>query len=224
MTATFVLADIHGRFDLLERALRLIQSGASGGTVIFLGDYVDRGPQSREVVERLMAGPPPRWNWITLKGNHEDLMVNYHDEPVRQNAWIDNGGDKTLSSYGGLIPPEHIDWARDLPSKFIDTYRVYAHAGIDPARPLDQQAEETLLWKRYPARAADIHYPGYHIVHGHTPQRFGPECYPGRTNLDTGAVFFGRLVVGRFDDDLPGGPVELLEVTELTQRRSPKST
>jgi serine/threonine protein phosphatase 1 len=99
-----------------------------------------------------------------------------------------------------------------LPVIHHDAHRVYVHAGVEPSGPLDQQREEKLLWMRFPAKA-NITYPGLRIVHGHTPHRHGPELYSGRTNLDTGAVFYGRLVVGVFDDEEPGGPVSLVGVT-----------
>ena len=85
------------------------------------------------------------------------------------------------------------------------------HAGVDPTRALDQQDETTLLWMRYPPNE-DIHFGDLHVVHGHTPHKDGPELFSGRTNLDTGAVLCGRLVVGIFDDEKAGGPVGLIEI------------
>lgn len=211
MSRTYAIADLHGRFDLLEKALaRIEEAQHDGGTTIFLGDYLDRGPQSRQIVERLMAGPPAGWQWIMLKGNHEDMMVQSYAS-ANAGWWTGNGGDHTLKSYGGEIPPEHLSWARKLPLLHVDAHRVYVHAGIDPSRALDEQDETALLWMRYPPKA-DIHYRNLHIVHGHTPHRDGPELLSGRTNLDTGAVLYGRLVVGVFDDAKAGGPVDLIEI------------
>jgi serine/threonine protein phosphatase 1 len=212
VSKTFVIPDLHGRFDLMERALERIEMGTpSGGTVVFLGDYIDRGPQSREVIERLLLGAPERWKWVTLKGNHEDMMVACSDGPDL-GWWLGNGGTQTIESYGGSIPADHIEWAKNLPMIHTDAHRVYVHAGVQPGRPLDAQGEAVLLWMRYPPNAFDIEYPGFHIVHGHTPVRGGPELYPGRTNLDAGAVFYGRLIVGVFDDDKPGGPTSIIEI------------
>ncbi|MGB3339796.1 MAG: metallophosphoesterase family protein [Devosia sp.] len=212
MSRTYVIADLHGRYDLLAKALARIEGGqTNGGTVVFLGDYIDRGPQSRQIVERLIAGPPTGWNWVTLMGNHEYLMVQCHGTPD-PDWWLGNGGIHTLESYDGRVPDDHIEWAKHLPMVHRDAFRVFVHAGVDPSRALDTQGAAVLLWTRYLTKA-DITYPGLHIVHGHTPNRHGPELYPGRTNLDTGAVFFGRLVVGVFDDETPGGPVALIEVT-----------
>lgn len=215
MSHTYVIADLHGRFDLMELALaRVEKSHLSGGTVVFLGDYIDRGPQSRQVIDRLIAGPPKGWKWVTLKGNHEDLLIQCYGSPD-PGWWLGNGGVQTLASYGGKIPAEHIDWAKKLPVVHADQHRVFVHAGVEPSRPLDAQGEAVLLWMRYPDNA-DISYPGLHIVHGHTPHKYGPELYPGRTNLDTGAVFYGRLCVGIFDDDKPGGPVGFIDVLSPT--------
>jgi serine/threonine protein phosphatase 1 len=211
MSQTYVIADLHGRFDLLEKALARIEEGQhDGDTIVFLGDYLDRGPQSRQIIERLMGGPPIGWKWIMLKGNHEDMMVQCY-AGADASWWIGNGGDHTLKSYGGEIPPEHLSWAKNLPLLHVDAHRVYVHAGVDPTRALDEQDETTLLWMRYPPKA-DIHYPNLHIVHGHTPHRDGPELFSGRTNLDTGAVLYGRLVVGIFDDAKAGGPTGLIEI------------
>ena len=211
MSQTYVIADLHGRFDLLEKALSAIEERQrDGGTIIFLGDYIDRGPQTRQVVERLIGGPPAGWRWIKLKGNHEDMMVQCYARP-NASWWLGNGGDHTLTSYGGQIPGEHLSWAKNLALLHVDAHRVYVHAGVDPTRPLDQQDETTLLWLRYPPNE-DIHFGDLHIVHGHTPHKDGPELFSGRTNLDTGAVLYGRLVVGIFDDEKAGGPIGLIEI------------
>ncbi len=213
MRKTFVIGDLHGRFDLLEKALFLIeQEQPDGGKVVFLGDYIDRGPQSRLVVERIIDGPPEGWIWVALKGNHEDMMVQCH-RGADLGLWLGNGGMETLASYGGEIPDSHLAWADKLPMIHSDNHRVYVHAGVDPSLPLDAQVAETLLWRRYQPKA-DIYYPGMHIVHGHTPHRQGPELYSGRTNLDVGAVFYGRLVVGVFEDDTAGGPVSFIDVKD----------
>jgi serine/threonine protein phosphatase 1 len=213
MSKTFVIADLHGRYDLLQLALQRIEQGTqSGGKVVFLGDYIDRGSQSKQIIERLIAGPPDGWEWVTLKGNHEAMMVQCIAGQAEISWWTGNGGDETLRSYGGTVPSEHFRWADKLPLIHHDAHRVYVHAGVEPTVKLDEQREKSLLWMRYPTKA-DVTFPGKHIVHGHTPHRNGPEFYPGRTNLDTGAVFFGRLVVGVFDDDKPGGPISLIEVT-----------
>lgn len=201
---------MHGRWDLLEIALAEIEEEAPG-TVVFLGDYIDRGPDSRLVVECLIDGPRQGWRWICLKGNHEDMMARTFTEALDPQSWLANGGDTTVVSYGGDIPIAHIIWAQSLPLLHRDIHRVYVHAGVDPNLSLDEQDEKTLLWSRYPKDYGEGHS-GFHVVHGHTPYEDGPLCLSGRTDLDTLAWATGRLVVGVFDDNVPGGPVELITI------------
>jgi serine/threonine protein phosphatase 1 len=215
---TFAVADLHGRYDLLESALAAIEVYADeaalhAGTVVFLGDYVDRGPQSAQVLARLIAGAPPAWRWICLKGNHEAMMALALRNPARLDWWIGNGGDATINSYRDQrqVIAEHLAWIDALPAIQVDAQRVYVHAGVDPAMPLVDQAEKTLLWKRY-APDADEGHGARHLVHGHDPNFDGPLRLCNRTDLDTGAWRTGRLVVGVFDDSEAGGPIDLIEV------------
>lgn len=212
---TFVVPDLHGRYDLLKLALRKIADYATTGKVVFTGDYVDRGPDSRSIVVNMIAGPPEGWSWVNLRGNHEDMMAecallpptadNYH-------WWLSNGGKATLDSYVGHHDiVEHIEWMKNLPTIHHDAYRVYVHAGVSESYDIDQQPESITQWYRYPPRA-DIGYRGRHVVHGHTIV-LNPELYTNRTNLDTGAVFHGLLFVGVFHDEIPGGPIDLIEVS-----------
>jgi diadenosine tetraphosphatase ApaH/serine/threonine PP2A family protein phosphatase len=215
---TYVVPDLHGRFDLLETALARIEA-APPGRVVFTGDYIDRGPQSREVLERLIAGPQlAGWRWICLKGNHEDMLIQASADPRKLRWWLDNGGDATLISYGrkrgeaadaSRIDPVHIEWMRALPLFFEDAFRLYVHAGVDEGVPLSEQSHN-LMWKRY-RPDIDVGYGDLHVVHGHDPAEDGPKLFARRTDLDTGAFFTGRLVVGVFDDDIPGGPAALVE-------------
>lgn len=211
---TYAVPDLHGRYDLLVAALRRIEDSQHGGTVVFLGDYVDRGPQSRQIIERLMVGPTtPGWRWVCLKGNHEDMLVGCISSPGDLPWWLNNGGSATLASFDGKVPPSVLEWCSKLPLWHDDGKRIYVHAAIEPSRAMEEQGEAVLLWMRYPERA-DIRHPTRHIVHGHTPHQDGPECYPGRTNLDCYAVGTGRLVVGIFDDEMEGGPVGFLEIMD----------
>lgn len=211
MSRTYVIADIHGRLDLLELALSEIES-RTPGTVIFTGDFIDRGPESKGVVDRVMAGPTdPAWRWSVVRGNHEDMALHCADG-TDLHWWIQNGGAQTLQSYGGPIPVEHLNWFASLPRITWDKYRVYVHAGVDATVPLEQQDEHTTQWKRYPKGWASGHGER-HVVHGHTPQPDGPELFEGRTNLDVGSFFTSRLAIGVFDNDKPGGPVEVIGVS-----------
>jgi serine/threonine protein phosphatase 1 len=210
---TFAVADLHGRLDLLDAALTTIERRASGGTIVFLGDYVDRGPDGAGVLDRLMAGPPPGWRWICLKGNHEAIMALALRNPERLDWWIENGGDTTVASYRDRreLIARHLPWIEALPAIHIDIHRVFVHAGVDPLIPLDRQPDKTLLWKRYP-QGADGGHGDRHVVHGHDPDVGGPRRFSGRTDLDTLAWKTGRLVVGLFDDATAGGPIDLIEI------------
>jgi serine/threonine protein phosphatase 1 len=215
---TYVVPDLHGRLDLLERALSKIEANEPGA-VIFTGDYIDRGPRSREIIERLIAGPSMGWNWMCLLGNHEEMMIQATQDWSKRRHWLQNGGDETLKSYGSkrgakrdvsLVEPSHVEWLKNLPLFLVDQHRVYVHAGLENGIPLDRQSKNTLIWKRYPS-GSNEGYGDLHVVHGHSPFDDGPLRLPNRTDLDTGAYYTGRLVVGVFDDASPGGPIDLIE-------------
>lgn len=223
MSKTFAIADLHGRYDLLVAAVNEIMRRYDGGTIVTLGDYVDRGPQSRQIIEHLMTlreHAREGWKVICLKGNHEDMMVETLRKPLHPDWWVGNGGGATLISYGhaprgvydpSVVPQSHLRWLNALPLVHVDKHRVYVHAGVDPTIPLDEQTEQKMLWMLYPDGAEDGHGER-HVVHGHHQFADGPKLFSGRTDLDTFAWATGRIVVGVFDDDAPGGPVDLIEV------------
>jgi serine/threonine protein phosphatase 1 len=220
MSLTYVIPDLHGRYDLLSEGLAAIAAHAAGkaGVIVTIGDYVDKGPESKQVIDRLSSGVADGWRLVTLKGNHDAMMAQALRDPSKMAWWIEKGGDTALESYGGdpaAVPQTHIAWLDGLRLMHVDNHRVYVHAGVDPAVPLGEQSEATLLWKRYPKG-----FPGgfgeLHVVHGHDNFPEGPLLYAGRTNLDTLAWRTGRLVIGVFDDDRPGGPVDFIVV-----KRSP---
>jgi serine/threonine protein phosphatase 1 len=142
------------------------------------------------------------------------MMVEALRDPAKMASWIEEGGDATLASYGGQpadVPQTHIAWLDRLQLIYVDEHRVYVHAGVDPEISLDRQSETTLLCKRYP----DGFSQGFgklHVVHGHDNFPDGPLLYEGRTNLDTLAWKTGRLMVGIFDDERAGGPVDFVVV------------
>jgi serine/threonine protein phosphatase 1 len=216
MSLTYVIPDIHGRYDLLGEALKDISARSPGeaGIIITIGDYVDKGPQSKEVIDRLLAGPADGWRLVALKGNHDAMMVEAVRNPAKMAWWMEKGGDAALASYGGdpaAIPQRHIAWLDQLRLMHVDAHRLYVHAGVDPGVRLDRQSETTLLWKRYP-KGFPEGFGKLHVVHGHDNFPDGPLLYEGRTNLDTAAWRTGRLTIGVFDNDRPGGPVDLLVV------------
>lgn len=226
---TYAIGDLHGRLDLLRAAVDAIAEHAQDAPfrVVFLGDYVDRGPDSRGVIDFLMA-LQSRWPVVCLKGNHEELMSRALSEPrgTAMARWLENGGDSTLLSYGvepgadpsGAIPCEHLQWIAGLPRTTGDNHRIYVHAGLMPGTPVHRQKDEACLWIRerfLNARASEFEA---HIVHGHTPVWEGkrhpaePELLDHRTNLDTAAFATGILIVGVFEGDIAGGPRELLRI------------
>lgn len=226
---TYAVGDVHGRLDLLRSAVNAIAEHAEGSDfrLVFLGDYVDRGPDACGVIDFLME-LQTRWPVICLKGNHEDLMSRAIGEPngTAMARWLEYGGDATLLSYGvkpgddprGAIPREHLQWISSLPRTTGDDHRIYVHAGLLPRLPAHRQKDETFLWIRerfLNARPSEFEA---HIVHGHTPVWEGkldpaePELLNHRTNIDTAAFATGVLIVAVFDGRIPGGPQELLRI------------
>jgi serine/threonine protein phosphatase 1 len=221
MSRTYAVADLHGRHDLLNAAVEKIldHSQSQAAKIVTLGDYVDRGPDSREVIECLANWSSPRLSLVALKGNHEEMMWECCRNLSEVDRWFKNGGDQTLLSYDPSKPLDvsavseaHLRWIAKLPALYVDQHRIYVHAGVDPGLPLDHQGDQILLWKRYPDGFKKGHG-RYHVVHGHDAKLNGPILTKGRTNLDTLAWKTGRLVVGVFDDNIPGGPTEILEIT-----------
>ncbi len=226
---TYAVGDVHGRLDLLTSAVEAIAGHIDGSPfrVVFLGDYVDRGPDSRGVVELLME-LQREWPVVCLKGNHEELMLQAVTDPSggRLERWLEYGGRSTLESYGlepdsdlaNGVPREHLRWMGALPRTTGDRHRIYVHAGLAPGMPAHRQNERTCLWIRerfLQARASEFEA---HVVHGHTPLWEGkpdpaePELLDHRTNIDTAAFATGVLSVAVFDGNTPGGPVELLKI------------
>ena len=222
MSTTYAIPDIHGRLDLLDAAIdRIVEhSAGSSATIVTLGDYVDRGPNSRQVIERLMGWRSDKLNLVSLKGNHEAMMWEVCNNLAELDWWIKNGGDQTLASYGQslqenldprVVPQSHLQWIANLPLLHVDQHRVFVHAAVDPKVPLDKQNEQTLLWKRYP-ESFELGHGRRHVVHGHHANPKAPIVTSGKTNLDGLAWKTGRLVIGVFDDDRSGGALEFLEV------------
>lgn len=212
----YAVGDIHGERALMEQLLdRITQDAVGAGQaalVIFLGDYIDRGPDSRGVLERLSAPPPVGLEWCFLRGNHEQAMLDFLTDPEGALEWLRFGGVETLASYGVLAPPGTADpkrakvlsdrLAERLPPAHLAFLRatemmvtvgdyVFVHAGIDPALPLDQQRPDDLLWIR--DGFIDRPVQGTHvIVHGHTVVE-APLIQGNRIAIDTGAYATGRL-------------------------------
>jgi serine/threonine protein phosphatase 1 len=208
---TFVVPDLHGRRDLLDIALVLIKQYSRTGTVIFLGDYVDRGPNSKGVIDRLIQGPSHGWDWKYIRGNHEDMLLDCHDSSDEQNRqwWLGHGGETTMASYGGVVDPDHLEWIKNLPRLLWDGLRVYTHAAVGEQYELTEQPEAVTQWSNY-LKGADVGYRHLHVVHGHDAAN-GPEYFTHRTNLDNRAYATGKLLVGVFDET-KSGPIDIIKV------------
>jgi serine/threonine protein phosphatase 1 len=219
MNLTYVIGDIHGRHDLLQILLQKIWDHAEERPhrLVFLGDYIDRGPDSAAVVEtvRTLQAKAPN-ETICLKGNHEAMLLAAMEKPALTHWWIGNGGDAVLASYRVTspreIPADVLDWLRTLPTSHEDGQRYYVHAGLRPGVRFQDQTEEDKIWIREPFLDTDHDF-GKHVVHGHTPLPSArPDIRPFRTNLDTGAVFGGALTAGIFTEE-HGCPVGFLHAS-----------
>ncbi len=208
MPRTYAIGDIHGCLGKLERLVArcLNDAGGEPPAFVFLGDAIDRGPDSRGAVQYLIEFQrrhPQRT--ICLAGNHEDMMLGALAEPGLAPHWIArNGGAEMLASYGvddpSELPKDHVEWMRALPTHHDDGLRFFVHAGIDPERPLDRQKRRDMLWMREPF-LSDTRDFGRFVVHGHTPLKDGkPDLRVNRVNVDTAAVLGGPLTAAVFED------------------------
>lgn len=204
---TYAIGDIHGCIDLLDALLDRIEAHANGRErrIVFLGDYIDRGPDSAAVlrtISRLQWSEPD--HVTCLMGNHERMLLDTLVSEDSALHWLANGGEATLDSFGARevadLPRSILDWIEGLPTLHADAAHWYVHAGLRPGVPALDSDDHDRLWIREPFLDLDHDF-GRHVVHGHTPQRNGrPERLRYRTNLDTGAVYGGSLTAGVFTE------------------------
>jgi serine/threonine protein phosphatase 1 len=213
----YAIGDIHGRADLLSELHERIAADAAANApsrrvIVYLGDYIDRGPESAKVLEILSSPPLDEFEAVFVKGNHEDLMLRYIDEGTMMRAWMSNGGSATLKSYGvgtlGILLGEagttriRRKLALALPEqhrKFLDSLCIsheegdylFVHAGVRPGIPLAEQEPEDLMWIRHDFLNAEDDF-GKIVVHGHSI-RTKPDVKANRIGIDTGAFNSGRL-------------------------------
>jgi serine/threonine protein phosphatase 1 len=219
----YAVGDIHGRLDLLEAMLGRIEADARGihaerRTLVFLGDYVDSGPDSKGVVETLIGGLPKGFEAHFLKGNHEAILLNFLDDAWSLDNWLLNGGDATMRSYGldtdrlarldapielwrqalqEALPEAHLQFYRSLRLSVAFGDYLFVHAGVNPSLPLGEQTEADLIWIRGPFLDHAEAF-GKIVVHGHTPGK-EPVTRSNRIGIDTGAFFTGRLTALRLE-------------------------
>lgn len=228
----YAIGDIHGQLELLDQLLETIARDfhalkrGDRPVLVFVGDYVDRGPMSKGVIDRLIElgakAPPDGFQVRTLMGNHEQTMLAFLENPEAGPAWVEFGGGETLMSYGVDRPPSRAEpevWRevqvalrRNLPSEHVTFLRglelsavygdyLFVHAGVRPGVPLDRQNPEDLLWIRGDF-LSQPHRLDYVVVHGHTPDE-EPFIGPSRINIDTGAYATGVLTAVRLTEGPP---------------------
>lgn len=185
----FAIGDTHGCRATLEAMLVQI-APRSGDTIVYLGDYIDRGPDSKGVIDLVRGHSPHGVQIVALKGNHEDIMVQAHQDPRKLDWWIRNGGQATLDSYGGAVPYEVVSWARGLPTSYQVPGYFFVHAGVEPRAQLSKQLDEVMLWTRDWYESEEVlDKMEACVVHGHTPTLGGAEVHRNAINIDTGCVY-----------------------------------
>lgn len=216
----YAIGDIHGHLDLLKSAHDLIaadQARHGAAPVVHIGDLVDRGPDSRGVIEFLIAGQAEGRDWVVLKGNHDRMFTLYltdmkaHDPGLRPDlSWLHPrlGGAQTLASYGvrspgdrplapvfadaqAAVPQAHRDWLQARPSLHVLGDLIFAHAGIRPGVALADQTETDLVWIRHDFLSDPRDHNGL-VIHGHTAIDHATH-YGNRINIDSSAAYGGPL-------------------------------
>lgn len=216
-TVVYAIGDIHGRADLLGRIYDKIRDDArtldaARRVVVHLGDYVDRGAESREVIDLVMSRPLEGFEHVNLKGNHEDLMLEFLKTPASGPVWLFNGGEATLGSYRvkniagnnreervqamhrellRAIPENHIAFLAALALTHREGDYFFVHAGIRPGIAIEEQTAADILWIRDEFLQSEASH-GVCVVHGHTIVET-PELRPNRIGIDTAAYVTGKL-------------------------------
>lgn len=233
----YAVGDIHGRLDLLNELLARIDGDIASRPAIrpvfvFLGDYVDRGPSSRETIDRLVEHAETS-ECVFLKGNHEQIAISCLRDRALFDHWMRLGGVETLLSYGvspkgfsdegqivrlqaafhDALPQAHFRFFRDLQNSFVCGDFFFAHAGVKPNVQLSDQKESDLLWIRQEFLSSSEDF-GKIVVHGHTPTR-EVEVAPNRINIDTGAFATGRLTCLVIDES----SLSVIDTLENTHRK-----
>lgn len=231
-TVVYAIGDIHGRLDKLLALEALVEEDAHRRTakrrvIVYLGDYVDRGPASQGVVEHLTLTRLRGFDVVHLLGNHERLMLEFLDDPETASPWFASGGLPTLASYGlpamerkdltasdilrlqdglrSLLPTRHRNFLKNLRLLHREGGFLFVHAGIRPGVALDAQKEDDLIWIRQPFLGSNSDH-GFVVVHGHTITG-EPEFRPNRIGIDTGAYESGVLTALAIE----GGNVAVLQ-------------
>lgn len=227
--ALWAVGDVHGWLALAQAIEARVRARDPVATIVFLGDVIDRGPDSRGMIDWLLSPPPPGITRRCLLGNHEDMALRFLARPAEAAAWLRFGGGETLASYGvtveagedpralasafaAALPEEHRAFLAGLPVGLAMGRYVLTHAGAAAEVPLARQNRAQLVWERH-AAIADLLPPrdlgDRFVVHGHVPVP-GPLRSGWRINVDTGAYASGRLTAVRLPRD---GEPEFIDAT-----------
>ncbi|HWA19468.1 MAG TPA: metallophosphoesterase [Devosia sp.] len=219
--AVYAIGDVHGCVQQLRDLEAEIVGDAADiegeKWLVTLGDHVDRGPASRGCLEHVMGPTPAGFRRFALLGNHEQMMLDFLDNPYAHAYWLEEGGAETLATYGlsvppdahlprdivhqlaAAIPPEHVALLRALPVCLSLPGWLFVHAGIRPGIPLGMQTDDDLVWIRAPFLTSQL-TGGLRVVHGHTPGREIVST-PHRIDIDTWCFHTGRLSAVRVTPD-----------------------
>jgi len=201
MNKIFAIADIHGCFDQLRRLIKSLAIDQQCDTLVFIGDYIDRGSSAKEVVEYLIGLKRKFKNIVFLMGNHEQMFLNYL-AGIEEKIYLQNGGAATLSSYGisrffmpqarkAAVPPGHLLFYKSLLPYYETNDYIFVHAGLMPGLSLDEQTVDDMLWIRQEFINSDYDF-GKPVIFGHTPFS-SPLIMPNKIGIDTGAFSGGYL-------------------------------
>ena len=200
MKKLFAIGDIHGCASKLKNILDKVHINAKRDTLVFIGDYIDRGPDSKKVIDIILNVKRHMADVVCLIGNHEHMLINYYLHGMDEEMFFANGGDITAHDYGLKrtdrrvkmnIPDEHLDFYRSLLPYYETDQFIFVHAGLRPGIPLSRQHMDDIIWIRNDFINSTYNF-GKKVVFGHTPLA-KPLIELNKIGIDTGAVYGGKL-------------------------------
>lgn len=200
MEKIFAIGDVHGCIAKVKDLISIIGMNADRDTLLFVGDYIDRGPDSKGVIDFILELRRKIGNVVCLSGNHEQMFLDYYRNNAGKELYLMNGGESTIISYGraGMkdgrnmnIPESHREFFTTLRTCYETDDYFFVHAGVKPGIPLEKQDPEDMLWIRHEFTDSDADF-GKTVVFGHTPLN-EPLVKKNKIGIDTGAVYGGQL-------------------------------